>query len=165
MNHMRTGNVKMMGLIVVFPDITWYCWYSQKLYQFLNKERSIFLLWMLTPVIVSGWNNYFFYWVTITNNVFITSQFALLVNGNSANVAHDIVCPLLKSKLPLPSLPLLCCFCGLTSVVPGSWGGAGAYPSGHRAKGGAHPGQVASPSQGHTETNETNDHTHTHTHS
>ena len=32
-------------------------------------------------------------------------------------------------------------------------GGAGAYPSGHRAKGGVHPGQVASPSQGHIETN------------
>ena len=37
-------------------------------------------------------------------------------------------------------------------------GGAGAYPSGHRARGGVHPGQVASPSQGHTETNETNNH-------
>ena len=34
--------------------------------------------------------------------------------------------------------------------------GAGAYPSGRRARGGVHPGQVASPSQGHTETNETN---------
>jgi len=33
---------------------------------------------------------------------------------------------------------------------------AGAYPSNHRAKGGVHPGQVASPSQGHIETNETN---------
>ena len=32
-------------------------------------------------------------------------------------------------------------------------GGAGVYPSGHRAKGGVHPGQVASPSQGHIETN------------
>jgi len=32
-------------------------------------------------------------------------------------------------------------------------GGAGAYPSGHRARGGVHPGQVASPSQDHTETN------------
>jgi len=38
--------------------------------------------------------------------------------------------------------------------------GAGAYPSGHRARGGVHPGQVTSPSQGHTETNETNNHTH-----
>jgi len=38
--------------------------------------------------------------------------------------------------------------------------GGGAYPSGHRARGGVHPGQVASPSQGHTETNETNKHTH-----
>ena len=38
-------------------------------------------------------------------------------------------------------------------------GGAGAYPSGHRARGEVHPGQVASPSQGHTETNETNNHT------
>jgi len=28
-------------------------------------------------------------------------------------------------------------------------GGAGAYPSSHRGKGGVHPGQVASPSQGH----------------
>ena len=37
-------------------------------------------------------------------------------------------------------------------------GGAGAYPSGHW--GGVHPGQVASPSQSHTETNETNNHTH-----
>ena len=36
-----------------------------------------------------------------------------------------------------------------------------AYPSGHQARGGVHPGQVASPSQGHTETNETNNHTHT----
>ena len=32
-------------------------------------------------------------------------------------------------------------------------GGAGAYPSGHWARGGVHPGQVASPSQSHTETN------------
>jgi len=31
--------------------------------------------------------------------------------------------------------------------------GARAYPSGHRARGGVHPGQVANPSQGHTETN------------
>ena len=38
--------------------------------------------------------------------------------------------------------------------------GPGAYPSGHQARGGAQPGQVASPSQGHTETNETNNHTH-----
>ena len=44
-------------------------------------------------------------------------------------------------------------------------GGAGAYPGGHWARGGVHPGQVASPSQGHTETNETNNHTHSHTHS
>ena len=35
--------------------------------------------------------------------------------------------------------------------------GAGAYPSGHRARGGVQPGQVASPSQGHKETN---NHTH-----
>jgi len=41
-------------------------------------------------------------------------------------------------------------------------GGAGAYPSGHRAKGGIHPGQVASSSQGHIETNETNNHTRSH---
>ena len=40
--------------------------------------------------------------------------------------------------------------------------GAGAYPSGHRARGGVQPGQVASPSQGHTETNETNNHTRSH---
>jgi len=40
-------------------------------------------------------------------------------------------------------------------------GGAGAYPSRHWARGRVHPGQVSSPSQGHTETN---DHTHTHTH-
>jgi len=40
----------------------------------------------------------------------------------------------------------------------GRWG-AGAYPSSHRAKGGVHPGQVACPSQGHTETN---NHTQTH---
>ena len=39
-------------------------------------------------------------------------------------------------------------------------GGAGAYPSGHRASGGVDLGQVASPSQGHTETNKTNNHTH-----
>ena len=38
-------------------------------------------------------------------------------------------------------------------------GGDGAYTSGHRARGGVHPGQIASPSQGHTETNETNSHT------
>ena len=38
-------------------------------------------------------------------------------------------------------------------------GGAGAHPSSHRAKGRVHPGQVASPSQGHIETNETNTHT------
>ena len=44
-------------------------------------------------------------------------------------------------------------------------GGAGAYPSCHRGRGGVHPGQVASPSQGHTETNETNNHTHAHNHS
>jgi len=41
-------------------------------------------------------------------------------------------------------------------------GGDGAYPSGHRARGGVHPRQVASPSQGHTETNETNNHAHSH---
>ena len=41
-------------------------------------------------------------------------------------------------------------------------GGAGVYPSCHRARGGVHPGQVASPSQGHTETNETNNHTRSH---
>jgi len=40
--------------------------------------------------------------------------------------------------------------------------GAGAYPSGHRARGGVHPGQVASPSQGHIETNETNNLTRSH---
>jgi len=34
-------------------------------------------------------------------------------------------------------------------------GGAGAYPSCHWARGGVHPGQLASPSQGHIETNET----------
>jgi len=34
--------------------------------------------------------------------------------------------------------------------------GAGAYPSG------VHPGQVANPSQGHTKTNETNNHTRSH---
>ena len=39
-------------------------------------------------------------------------------------------------------------------------GGAGAYPSCHWVRGRVHPGQVASPSQGHTETNETNNHTH-----
>ena len=38
-------------------------------------------------------------------------------------------------------------------------GGAGAYPSSHWARGGVYPGQVASSSQGHTETNETNNHT------
>jgi len=40
--------------------------------------------------------------------------------------------------------------------------GAGAYPSGHQARGGVHPAPVASPSQGHTETNETNNHTRSH---
>jgi len=39
-------------------------------------------------------------------------------------------------------------------------GGAGAYPSCHWARGGVDHGQVASPSQGHTETNETNNLTH-----
>jgi len=39
---------------------------------------------------------------------------------------------------------------------------AGAYPSGHRARGGVHPGQVTSPSQGHRETNDTNNHTRSH---
>ena len=34
-----------------------------------------------------------------------------------------------------------------------------AYSSHQWARGGVHPGQVASPSQGHTETNETNNHT------
>ena len=34
-----------------------------------------------------------------------------------------------------------------------SRGGAGAYPSGHRARGRVHLGQVASPSQGHTNNN------------
>ena len=43
-------------------------------------------------------------------------------------------------------------------IRPSGRGGAGAYPSGHRARGGVHPGQVASPSQGHTETNKTNNH-------
>ena len=42
---------------------------------------------------------------------------------------------------------------------------AEAYPSCHWARGGFQPGQVASPSQGHTETKETNNHTHAHTHS
>ena len=32
-------------------------------------------------------------------------------------------------------------------------GGAGVYPSSHRARGGVHPGQVASPSQGHNPRN------------
>ena len=40
--------------------------------------------------------------------------------------------------------------------------GAGAYPSSHRSRGGVHPGQVASPSQRHTETNDTNNHTRSH---
>ena len=35
----------------------------------------------------------------------------------------------------------------------GSRGGAGANPSGYRARGDVHPVQVTSPSQGHTETN------------
>ena len=35
---------------------------------------------------------------------------------------------------------------------------AGAYPSCNWVRGGVHPGQVASPSQDHTETNETNNH-------
>jgi len=41
---------------------------------------------------------------------------------------------------------------------------AGAYPSCHWARGGVHPGQVASPSQGYTETtNYRDNHAHTHT--
>ena len=62
------------------------------------------------------------------------------------------------------------CYC-ITSIHPSifytpliRWsgrGGAWAYSSGHRARGGVHPKQVASPSQGHTETNKTNNHTHT----
>ena len=55
------------------------------------------------------------------------------------------------------------CFSFSIPSNPSVWsrgGGAraGAYPSGHRAKGGVHPGQVSSPSQGHIETNETNNH-------
>ena len=46
--------------------------------------------------------------------------------------------------------------------IPVGSQGAGAYSSGHRARGGVHPGQVASPSQGHTETNETHNHTRSH---
>ena len=41
----------------------------------------------------------------------------------------------------------------IPSIRRSGRGGAGAYPSVHRAKGGVHPGQVASPSQGHIETN------------
>ena len=37
-------------------------------------------------------------------------------------------------------------------------GEAGAYPSCHWVRGRVHPGQVASPSQGHTETNESHNH-------
>jgi len=37
-------------------------------------------------------------------------------------------------------------------------GGTGAYRSGHRVRGRVYPGQVASPSQGHAEINETNNH-------
>ena len=36
------------------------------------------------------------------------------------------------------------------------------YPSCHWVRGGLHPGWVASPSQGHTETNETHNHAHSH---
>ena len=49
-----------------------------------------------------------------------------------------------------------------THQQAGAWRTTWAYPSGHRAKGGVHPEQVASPSQGHIETNETNNHTHSH---
>ena len=38
------------------------------------------------------------------------------------------------------------------------FGVAGAYPSCHWARGRVHPGQVSSPSQGHTETNNTHNH-------
>jgi len=41
-------------------------------------------------------------------------------------------------------------------------GGAGAYPSCHWARGGVHPGQVTSPSQGHTESIETHNHARLH---
>ena len=41
-------------------------------------------------------------------------------------------------------------------------GGAGAYPSSHRARGGVLLGLATSPSQGHTETNETNNHARSH---
>jgi len=51
-------------------------------------------------------------------------------------------------ETPLPSIHFLY---PLNPSV-GSWGGAGAYPSSQWARGGVHPGQVASPSQGHTET-------------
>ena len=41
--------------------------------------------------------------------------------------------------------------------IPASWSQR-AYPSYHLARGRTRPGQVASPSQGHTETNETHNH-------
>ena len=41
-------------------------------------------------------------------------------------------------------------------------GGAGAYPSSYWARGGVHPGQIASSSQGHIETNGANNHTCSH---
>ena len=41
-------------------------------------------------------------------------------------------------------------------------GWVGAYPSCHQARGRVHPGQVTSPSQGHIETNRTNNHAYSH---
>ena len=62
-----------------------------------------------------------------------------------------------------PSIhPLIHPFFYICLIRRSGRGGAGAYPSAHRARGWVHPVRVASPSQGHTETNETNNHTHSH---
>jgi len=53
-------------------------------------------------------------------------------------------------------LPTLNCLYPLNPIQ--GHGGAGAYLSCHWARGGVHRGQVASPSQGHTERNKTNNH-------
>jgi len=67
-----------------------------------------------------------------------TTLFAVWISRPNISI-HPFLCPLNPTQ---------------------SRGGAGAYPSSHWARGGVNPGRVASPSQGHTETN-----SHTHSHS
>ena len=70
------------------------------------------------------------------------------------------MCVCLCVMLMIPDAFKVNSLCG--SIQPpfsqGRGGGAGAYPSCHWARRRVHPGQVVSPSQGHTEKNETNNH-------